>query len=201
MNPEKTGFAMLIVLGGVVFLGYAMFKNDADARQCKVDAASAGFPDCEAFSRAKAAGISENAKWEEKIRQDRDAADQRAKQQDRIAAAKRDMIEREALAKAEMTRNPAGKMNVAGLSWKIGGFGSVGLMTFTVSNQNDFPVKDFVLSCTFSSNSGTQLGTAAHTVYETVKPRSKRSFSDVNVGFIHSQSGKANCDISLAARA
>lgn len=191
---------MLAVLGGVIFLGYAIVKTDADTTQCKKDATGAGFPDCEAFSQAKTAGISDPLKWQQKVREDRDAADQRAKEQDRIAAAKRDMLAREAEAKAELTRNPATKMSVAGLSWKVGGFGAVGLMTFTVSNQNDFAVKDFVVTCTFSANSGTELGTAVHTVYETIKPRSKRAFSDVNVGFIHSQSGKANCAIALAAR-
>jgi len=45
--------------------------------------------------------------------------------------------------------NPASKMKLSTFSWSLGGFKSVGLVSATVDNPNDFPVKDVTIQCRF----------------------------------------------------
>jgi hypothetical protein len=85
-------------------------------------------------------------------------------------------------------------------SWKIGGFGVVGSATVTIDNENDFPVKDLDVRCEFSGKSGTQLSTSQRTIFDTIPANAKRTFKDVNMGFIHAQSAKASCRVETAKR-
>jgi hypothetical protein len=85
-------------------------------------------------------------------------------------------------------------------SWTIGGFGTVGSATVTIANGNDFSVKDIDVRCEFSGKSGTPLSTSQKTIFDTIPAKTKRTFKDVNMGFIHSQSAKANCRVETAKR-
>ncbi|MBR1170510.1 hypothetical protein [Bradyrhizobium liaoningense] len=198
---EKTSIAMVAVLGGTIFFAYAVLSYEKEIRECREAASAAGFSDCEVFSQAKAAGISESSKWAEKQRQDRAAADERARERERAAKAKQDMQEQVAAIKAELSRNPASRMSIPDFTWKISGFGSVALISPTIENKNSFEVKDVVIECNFSAKSGTQLSTTSQTIFDTVKANSKRTFKEVNVGFIHSQSARASCQVNSAKRA
>jgi hypothetical protein len=70
----------------------------------------------------------------------------------------------------------------------------------TVKNDNEYQVKDFVISCSFDGNSGTFLGDRLHTVYEIVKAKSSRAFVKINIGFIPSQSARSSCLLVSAVR-
>lgn len=50
---------------------------------------------------------------------------------------------------AEENRPPTDRMDISGQSWKTTGFGSIGVMTLTLNNGNNYAVKDFVVSCSF----------------------------------------------------
>jgi hypothetical protein len=86
-------------------------------------------------------------------------------------------------------------VRLTSLSWHKDGFGSVAIISVTVQNDNSFAVKDIVLACDFRAKSGTKLQSKEHTIYDVVKARSKRSFPDVNTGFIHSQSANIGCSV------
>jgi hypothetical protein len=92
-------------------------------------------------------------------------------------------------------------MSVENMTWSIGGFGSVAIVTVTINNANDFPIKDVGIECRFSGKSGTELSTLTHTIFDSLKAKSKRTFKEVNVGFINSQSARAGCSVETAKRA
>lgn len=198
---ERASIGMIAVLGGTIFFAYAVLSFERERQECSSAALAAGFLDCSTFSEAKAAGISDPEKWKEKLREDKIAADERAKERERLAKAKREVEDQIANVKAEMSRNPASRMSVSNFAWKIGGLGSVGLVTPTIENKNTFDVKDVTIECRFVAKSGTELSTAVQTIYDTVKASSKRTFKDVNIGFIHSQAARAGCEVNSAKRA
>ena len=84
------------------------------------------------MDKAAAVGISNGADWNAKLAKDRQTA--------AVAEA----------ARYEATRNPATKMSVENMTWSLGGFGTVAVVTLTINNSNDFPVKDVGLECRFS---------------------------------------------------
>ncbi len=83
------------------------------------------------MDKAAAVGISNGADWNAKLAKDRQTA--------AVAEA----------ARYEATRNPATKMSVENMTWSFGGFGTVAVVTLTINNSNDFPVKDVGLECRF----------------------------------------------------
>jgi hypothetical protein len=81
-------------------------------------------------------------------------------------------------------------------SWSKGGFDNVMLATFVIKNNNDFPIKDITVKCTHSAKSGTEIDSNTHTIYDTIKPHKKRTFREVNMGFIHSQAASSGCTVT-----
>jgi hypothetical protein len=73
------------------------------------------------------------------------------------------------------------------------GFGSVLTLNMTIENTNPFPVKDVVVECTHSANSGTVIDSNRRTVYETVKAKGTKTLTGFNMGFIHSQAARSGC--------
>jgi hypothetical protein len=116
----------------------------------------------------------------------------------KVERAKRDDEIRRALAEAKKRLSPEQAMTLSNFRWEAGGFGSVGIATFAIENNNDFAVKDIRLRCAFDAASGTQVSQTFPVIYDTVKPKGKRTFSKVNLGLIHSQSAKALCTVAGA---
>lgn len=69
---------------------------------------------------------------------------------------------------------------------------------FTIFNKNDFAVKDIRVECDLWAASGTAVGTAEKAILDIVRPQQKRTFRDVNMGFINDQTAKAGCEIKGA---
>jgi hypothetical protein len=182
MKKRDIAGITIVVIGALAFVAAAnLAKQEAQAKNPK--AVEAGFPDYKEMEKAAAFGITNGADWNAKLAKDRQAA----------AAVE--------AARYEATRNPATKMSVENMTWSIGGFGTVAVVTVTINNSNDFPVKDVGIECRFSGKSGTALSTATHTIFDTVKLKSKRTFKEVNVGFINSQSARGGCSVETAKRA
>lgn len=193
---------LLLTIGGAAFAG-DHFTRD----QRENDAKAAGFADLADRERASRAGIGDSAAWSAKLKNDAEkiAAEEADKKREWEARAP----EREARAKAQKladaaaaeARRPASdRLKISGQSWRTGGFDTIGMMTFTVSNENPYSVKDISISCDFYGNSGTLLGSRSHTVYEIVKANTKRTFKAVNIGFIPPQSARGGCSIDRAGR-
>lgn len=172
------------------FLGAVDFY---DKKTKNPEAVAAGFQDYREMDQARAAGFAEPEAfraamvWADQVRKETEAK----KEEERAAA-------RAAL--EEANRNPAERMDVDTVSWTKSGFGTVGIATLLVTNSNSYPVKDIGLTCRFVAKSGTEVSTARHTIYETMKANSKKTFRNVNVGFIHSQAERGSCRLTTASR-
>jgi hypothetical protein len=217
------------IIAGALFVGYAVLKVHNDAVKLDASAVSAGFSDFAEQDLAKISGFQDPAAWRahvaaanaaKKADAERLAAETAKKQRDwdaaapqRAAAAAKEAADKivrdenirkaeaEGIERARLAAIPPGfKVTISGQSWKTGGFGSIGLMNFTLKNANDYQIKDVSLICTFYGNSGTELGSRTHTIYETIKANAMRSFAAVNIGFIPSQSSRGGCEVLAAVR-
>ena len=74
------------------------------------------------------------------------------------------------------------------------GFGVVLGAQFTLQNNTASLKKDFVIECTTTGESGTQLNVVRNTLYQALKPRERRTFS-LDVGFVNAQSARASCNV------
>jgi hypothetical protein len=83
--------------------------------------------------------------------------------------------------------------NIVKLTWRKGGFGSVMIATFVIRNNSPMDVKDLEIRCEHSAPSGTVIDENTRTIYDVVKARSTRTFSNVDMGFIHSQAASTSC--------
>jgi len=197
---RKRGFGFYIFAGLVLLVGsfFATAAFDAyrtnRANEARNPAAiAAGFDGFQDMDDAKAAGFTNAANWQqEKTNRIR------AKEKARADQLAREEKERAAL--LEAARNPIERMDLKNTSWSKEGFGSIGMMNVTISNENDFLVKDITILCNFYAKSGTALSERAYTIYDTVNPKSSKPFRKLNVGFINSQSAKAGCHLVSAKR-
>lgn len=103
--------------------------------------------------------------------------------------------ERQARAKR---RNPEKYVEITSFNWSKTGFGSVMEARFNIYNPLDFDVKDIEITCRHSANSGTVIDRNTRTIYEIIPARSSRYFNDFNMGFIHSQAERSQCEITSA---
>lgn len=214
----ETFLVFLPIMVGATFVGYATVSVHNASAQRNVEATNAGFLGSEDQDLAKASGFVDAGQWRAHVVATKADAEQKQKEWDaaapqRAAAAAKeaaDKVTRDANMKkaaaegAERVRlatiPPGFRVSISGQSWKKGGFDSIGLMSFTLKNGNDYRVKDISIVCTFYGNSGTELGVRTHTLYEIIRPSDKRTFSSVNIGFIPSQSAKGGCDVISASR-
>ena len=65
--------------------------------------------------------------------------------------------------------------------------------TFTITNKNDFEIKDIEIKCYHYAPSGTLIDSNTRTVYEKIPAKGKKTLKDFNMGFIHSQANKSGC--------
>lgn len=110
-----------------------------------------------------------------------------------------------AVAPAEFESAPAEAAPVDGLkissqSWRRGGLGSKALITFTLRNDNNYAVGDIGMLCSFSRNNGSPVTERRHTIRDTVKMKSRKTFPGVHVGFINITAAKAKCSLLSASR-
>jgi hypothetical protein len=110
-------------------------------------------------------------------------------------------------AAAEVPVTPAaeaaelGRMRISSQTWRRGGLGSRALVTFTLRNDNDYAVKDLELACAFTRRDGTHLTDRKRLVPETVNMKSRKTFAQVQVGFVNVNADKAKCSVVSARRA
>lgn len=96
--------------------------------------------------------------------------------------------------------HPESKVSIKKWNWQKGGFDTVMIATFTLSNDNAYAVKDIRIRCELSGNSGTNIDTAEETIYDSIPASTTRTFPDVSMGFVRSQTSRANCEIKSAVR-
>lgn len=190
----------MTILGKVVFVtltaaGIYLFTEYWRQEEAEADAAAvtAGFINNRDRQAAKAAGVTDPVAWKSE-------ADKRAKTiADAEAKRKAERDKADEIAR-ELRRNPAEKMKVSSFTWRLGGFDTVAIATLTIQNDNDFRVKDVDLACRFSANSGTVLSTPSKTIYDLIPAKGRKSFKDVSIGFVNTQSARGSCWVESAKR-
>jgi hypothetical protein len=88
------------------------------------------------------------------------------------------------------------QLRIRNLSWEKKGFGSIMSATFVVHNDSPTTVKDVVVTCKHSANSGTMIDSNTRTVYEIIRRRSSASVVDMDMGFIHSAAVESRCSVT-----
>lgn len=192
----RTLLAMALITGGIV----AYISNEHEIKRQRAAVAASGFSNYGEMQKAGAAGIKDPVAWEENKQKDAQIAARDAEMAAKARQTLQEQADKAAAYVREANRNPADRMTALLVSWQKGGFGSIGLVTVAIDNANDFTVRDIGITCTFTGNSGTKISEITHVIYDTVKAKSKRTFKDVNIGFINSQSSRAGCSVDTAKR-
>jgi hypothetical protein len=95
---------------------------------------------------------------------------------------------------------PVDGLKISSQSWRRGGLGSKALVTFTLRNSNDYPVKDVEIACAFTRRDGSHLTDRKHTIHDTVDMKSRKTFAHMLVGFVNIEANRAKCSLVTAAR-
>jgi hypothetical protein len=95
---------------------------------------------------------------------------------------------------------PVEALKISSQSWRRGGLGSKALVTLTLRNGNDYPVKDIAITCAFARRDGTHLTDRTRVIHDTVNTRSRRTFARMHVGFVNINADKARCALVAASR-
>lgn len=198
MNKVERDLLRVFVFAAISLTGvYIAWDVTVDNRRKQAAATAAGFADDDQMQAATKAGFTDPALW----RQHQETSAKQRAAQEREARLRVDSAAAAlAAARSEATRDPATQMFVKNFDWKKGGFGSIAIMNFTISNQNNFAVKDVTVRCKLTAPSGTELSTISGTIYQAIDPKATKTFNDVNMGFIHSQSARSSCGVEAAKR-
>ncbi|ABD88069.1 hypothetical protein [Rhodopseudomonas palustris] len=108
---------------------------------------------------------------------------------------------REAQAMLPAAAAPLKRISLVRQSWKRGGMGSKALASFTVRNRNGFPIKDLEILCAFRSDDGSYATQRRRVLHETVKTRSRKTFTDTLIGHVNLNATYAKCRLLGASRA
>ncbi|WP_316396757.1 hypothetical protein [Bradyrhizobium sp. 33ap4] len=97
-------------------------------------------------------------------------------------------------------RSPLDKLRIASQSWRRGGLGSKALVTLTLRNANDFAVKDIEIACAFIRRDGRPLTERKRLISDTIAMKSRKTYSQMLVGFVNVNANKAKCSVVTASR-
>jgi hypothetical protein len=97
-------------------------------------------------------------------------------------------------------RPPLDGLKIASQSWRRGGLGSKALVTLTLRNANDYPVKDIEIACAFARRDGSHLTDRTHVISDTINQKSRKTYAGMLVGFVNINANKAKCSLVTANR-
>jgi hypothetical protein len=85
-------------------------------------------------------------------------------------------------------------LKISSQSWRRGGLGSKALISFTLRNDNPYAVKDIAIACSFTRQDGSHLTDRKRIIPEAVvNTKSRKTFSQVHIGFVNVYANKAKC--------
>ena len=95
-----------------------------------------------------------------------------------------------------------GGLKISSQSWRRGGLGSKALITFTLRNDNPYAVRDIEVACSFTRQDGSHLTDRKRLIPDAVvNTKSRKTFSQVHIGFVNVYANKAKCAPVAANRA
>ena len=71
-------------------------------------------------------------------------------------------------------------------------------MTLTIRNNNDYPVNQIELLCSFGNRDSRFVTARHHRIDGVVKPNSRRTFRHMLVGFVSINANRARCSVLSA---
>ncbi|MDH2382050.1 hypothetical protein [Bradyrhizobium sp. CER78] len=98
-------------------------------------------------------------------------------------------------------RSPLDRVRIASQSWRRGGLGSKVLVTLTLRNANDFAVKDIEIACAFIRRDGSPMTERKRLIPDTIAMKSRKTYSQMLIGFVNVNANKAKCSVVTASRA
>lgn len=97
-------------------------------------------------------------------------------------------------------KSPLDGLKMTSQSWRRGGLGSKALVTFTLSNANEFAVKDIEIACSFARRDGSHATDRRRVIADTVNMRSRKRYAGMLIGFVNVNANKARCSVVTASR-
>jgi hypothetical protein len=92
-------------------------------------------------------------------------------------------------------------LKISSQSWRRGGLGSNALVTFTLRNDNNYPVKNIEIACAFSRQDGSHLTDRKRIIPDAVvDTKSRKTFAQMHIGFVNVYANKAKCAPIAASR-
>ena len=97
-------------------------------------------------------------------------------------------------------RAPIDGLKIASQSWRRGGLGSKALVTLTLRNANDYPVKDIEIACAFARADGSHVTDRKRVIADTIGQKSRKTYAGMLIGFVNINANKAKCSLVTANR-
>jgi hypothetical protein len=189
------GMGLFCLVVGLAYYSYDEIRERAAAN--KATALTAGFADYDDMQAAASAGIHDSIAWHAKLAATKAKAKAEA---DQAEAAKAKAESERLFELAERTRPAVNRMQLSNFVWEKSGFDNVAIVSVTVTNKNDFPVKDIIVACDFRGSSGTTITKQVQVIYDAIPAMKTKKFNKINFGLIHSQAARADCQLAGATR-
>jgi hypothetical protein len=95
---------------------------------------------------------------------------------------------------------PGDKVTVTIDKWRRPGSNNIGTADVTISNDNDFAVKDIRVKCEYMSKVGERKIETDQTIAVTVKPKSKKTFKKTKFAYIDTEKAEGACKVRSATQ-
>jgi hypothetical protein len=102
---------------------------------------------------------------------------------------------------APAEKSPLEGLKISRQSWRRGGLGSKALVTLTLRNRNDYPVKDIEVACAFARRDGSHLTDRKRVIGDIIDMKSRKTYAGMLVGFVNINANRAKCSLVTASRA
>jgi hypothetical protein len=104
-------------------------------------------------------------------------------------------------APTQATEPPAvSGVSISSQYWRRGGLGSKAIVTLTLRNNNDYPVRDIELLCSFARRDGSHLTDRKRVIPDTVNMKGRKTIENMLVGFVNINASRAKCTAVAANR-
>ncbi len=95
---------------------------------------------------------------------------------------------------------PGDKVTIKIEKWRKPGSNNIGTADITVTNGNDFPVKDIRVSCDYMSKTGGRKIETDQRLTITVKAKTTKLFKKTRFPFIDNEAATGSCKVESAAQ-
>ncbi|MES2751944.1 MAG: hypothetical protein V4661_11290 [Pseudomonadota bacterium] len=95
---------------------------------------------------------------------------------------------------------PGDKVKISIEKWRKPGSNNIGTADITVTNDNDFPVKDIRVKCDYMSKVGGKKTETDQRLALTVKAKTTKLFKKTKFPFIDNEAAEGSCKVSGATQ-